>query len=209
MPAVNVTVVTANDTAETTAQVHEPVPDARVGDVDEDGEVDIVDAVRIQQHLAGIDPGPFDENLADVDRNGEITIVDAVLIQQELANIRVPGNATVTAFDAPTNVTAGEPLNASATVDNTGGMGTVQAVEYRLAANESDLDGNATEFVAVLDLGADDSAETAATIPTDGLLPGEYALGVFTDDTAATTQVNVTAPDLGEATPPLGAARPM
>ncbi len=193
-PAVTVTVSTANDSATTTEQVYEPVPDAAVGDVDGNGAVTIVDAVRIQQHLAGIDPGQFDEELADVDRDGTVGIVDAVLVQQTLAGLRTPGNATVGVVDTPATVSAGEPLNVSAAVDNTGGTGTIQTVEYRLAATESGLTENTTERVRVVDLPADGSTEVTATLPTAGLLPGEYVVGVFTDDTSRTVQFNVTAP---------------
>lgn len=193
-PAVTVTVSTANDSATTTEQVYEPVPDAAVGDVDGNGAVTIVDAVRIQQHLAGIDPGQFDEELADIDRDGTVGIVDAVLVQQTLAGLRTPGNAAVGVVDTPATVSAGEPLNVSAAVDNTGGTGTIQTVEYRLAATESGLTENTTERVRVVDLPADGSTEVTATLPTAGLLPGEYVVGVFTDDTSRTVQFNVTAP---------------
>jgi len=194
-PALNISVSTANDSATTTAQVHEPVPDAAVGDVDASGAVDIVDAVRIQRYLAGIDPGPFDEELADVDRSGNVDIVDAVLIQQRLAGLRTPGNATVDVVETPATVPAGEPLNASATVHNRGGTGTIQAVEYRLAATEGGLTENTTEQVRVVDLPASDSVDTTVSLPTVGLLPGEYAVGVFTDDTSSVATFNVTAPD--------------
>ena len=194
-PALNVSVSTANDSATTTAQVHEPVPDAVVGDVDADGNVTIVDAVRIQQHLAGIDPGPFNEELADVDRSGEVSIVDAVLIQQRLAGLRTPGNATVDVVETPTAVPAGESLNVSATVHNPGGTGTIQTVEYRLAATEGGLTENTTEQVRVADLPANESVDTTVALPTVGLLPGEYAVGVFTDDTSSVANFNVTVPD--------------
>lgn len=194
-PALNVSVSTANDSATTTAQVHEPVPDAAVGDVDANGDVDIVDAVRIQRHLAGIDPGPFDEELADVDRKNGISIVDAVLIQQQLAGLRPPGNATVDVVETPATVPAGESLNVSATVQNPGGTGTIQAVEYRLAATEGGLTENATEQVRVVDLPANDSVDTTVSLPTVGLLPGEYAVGVFTNDTSSVANFNVTVPN--------------
>jgi hypothetical protein len=191
-PVLNVSVSTANDSATTVAQVHEAVPDAAVGDVDGDGTVDIVDAVRIQRHLAGLDPGPFNETLADVDRDTEIDIVDAVLIQQRLADLRPPANATVDGVEAPAEVPAGEALNVSATVQNTGGIGTIQTVEYRLAATEGGLAGNTTERVRVVDLRAGGSANPTATIPTAGLIPGEYVVGVFTDSTNRTARFNVT-----------------
>ncbi len=191
-PVLNVSVSTDNDSATTVAQVHKTVPDTAVGDVDGDGTVDIVDAVRIQRHLAGLEPGPFNETLADVDRDTEIDIVDAVLIQQRLADLRPPANATVDGVEAPAEVPAGEALNVSATVQNTGGMGTIQTVEYRLAATEGGLAGNTTERVRIVDLRAGGSADPTATIPTAGLLPGEYVVGVFTDSTNRTTRFNVT-----------------
>ena len=194
-PGVTVTVATANDSAERSAQVHEPVPDDAVGDVNGDGNVTIVDAVLIQQHLAGMDPEPFDEDLADVTREGGIDIVDAVFIQQDLAGLRAPGNATVTALDAPPEVPAGGSLNVSTSINNTGGMGTIQAAEVRIAETEAGLTGNATEAVEVVDLAPDDSTDRTVSVPTDGLLPGEYVLGVVTDDTTETTPIEVTPPD--------------
>ncbi|MBY9005440.1 MAG: hypothetical protein KGD63_01650 [Candidatus Lokiarchaeota archaeon] len=52
------------------------------GDVNHDGEVDIVDALMIAQYYVGQDPQPFYEEEADVDDSGEIDIVDALLIAQ-------------------------------------------------------------------------------------------------------------------------------
>jgi|APHM01.1.fsa_nt_gi hypothetical protein len=83
--------VASGDTA-----VYEPAPEYSVGDVDRDDDVDIVDAVLIQQHLAQLNPEPFDSNLADVDRTGDLSIVDAVLVQRKLARLDDPGITNVT-----------------------------------------------------------------------------------------------------------------
>jgi hypothetical protein len=193
VPSVPVAVETANDTAQADARVHEQVPDHDVGDVDGNGEITIVDAVRIQRHLANLDPGPFDPELADVQRTGEITIVDAVRIQRYLAQIDGPATANVTSLDAPDEVAVGEPLNVSVNLTNSGGLGTVQAVDFRLAEDRGGLDGNATEAIAVIDLGIDDNVVTEVTIDTAGLVAGTtYHLEVVTDDDSAERTVTIT-----------------
>jgi hypothetical protein len=99
----------------------------------------------------------------------------------------------VTSLDAPDEVAVGEPLNVSANLTNDGGMGTVQAVEFRLAEDLGDLDGNATEGVEVVDLGIDDSVVTRVTIDTAGFVPGTtYHLEVVTDDDSAERTVTIT-----------------
>ncbi|MBY9005506.1 MAG: glycoside hydrolase family 9 protein [Candidatus Lokiarchaeota archaeon] len=52
------------------------------GDVNHDGEVDIVDALLISQYYVGLDPQPFYPEEADVDDSGEINIIDALLVAQ-------------------------------------------------------------------------------------------------------------------------------
>jgi beta-glucanase (GH16 family) len=52
------------------------------GDVDNDGSIDIVDALLTAQYYVGLDPAGFDQSRADVNCDGEISIVDALLIAQ-------------------------------------------------------------------------------------------------------------------------------
>lgn len=59
----------------------------RLGDVDGDGEVTIIDATAIQRHLASIPTFAYHENAADTDGDGEVTILDATFIQRWLANM--------------------------------------------------------------------------------------------------------------------------
>lgn len=62
-----------------------------IGDVDGDGEVNIIDATVIQRALAGIAvPSSCDEKAADVDGDGDMTIVDVTYIQRYLAGMEVP-----------------------------------------------------------------------------------------------------------------------
>lgn len=51
-----------------------------IGDVNDDGNIDIVDALIIAQYYVGMSPSLFDPRYADVDVNGEIDIVDALIL---------------------------------------------------------------------------------------------------------------------------------
>ncbi|MBN2532163.1 MAG: hypothetical protein JXB88_04695 [Spirochaetales bacterium] len=55
---------------------------AEMGDVNNDGSIDIIDALSIAQHYVGLNPTNFDPSLADVSADGSIDIVDALLIAQ-------------------------------------------------------------------------------------------------------------------------------
>jgi endoglucanase len=60
----------------------EPTTSQLNGDVNENGSIDIVDALLVAQYYVGLDPANFNESLADTDCNGTINIVDALLIAQ-------------------------------------------------------------------------------------------------------------------------------
>jgi hypothetical protein len=55
---------------------------AQCGDVNNNGVVDIVDALLIAQYYVGLNPPGFDPSVADVNANGSVDIVDALLISQ-------------------------------------------------------------------------------------------------------------------------------
>ncbi|MBN1696183.1 MAG: glycoside hydrolase family 3 C-terminal domain-containing protein [Spirochaetales bacterium] len=59
-----------------------PPPGADIGDVNNDGSVNIVDALLVAQYYVGLNPGNFDTDRADANCNGNIDIVDALLIAQ-------------------------------------------------------------------------------------------------------------------------------
>jgi len=54
----------------------------QLGDVNHNGEIDIVDALITAQYYVGLDPQPFYPKEADVNNNGVIDILDALLIAQ-------------------------------------------------------------------------------------------------------------------------------
>ncbi len=53
-----------------------------IGDTNEDGAVNIIDALLTGQYYVGLDPARFNPDLADVNGDGTVTIVDALLIAQ-------------------------------------------------------------------------------------------------------------------------------
>lgn len=57
----------------------------RLGDVDNDGELTVIDATGIQRELAGIGSTEFIEDCADYDRDDNVSVLDATAIQRTLA----------------------------------------------------------------------------------------------------------------------------
>ena len=162
-----------------------------IGDVGQTGERGIVDAVLIQQHLAALEPEPFDPTIADLGRDGNVSIVDAVMIQQYLADLRTAGRADIATVDAPATVPVGDSVAVTATVTNSGGLGVLQSVEHRLAAETGVSDGHTTVGVDIVDLGPGDQTELTATVDTTGLAPGTYYYEVVTDDDTEQVSIEV------------------
>jgi endoglucanase len=88
-----------------------------IGDANNNGSIDIVDALVIAQYYVGLNPSPFASQAADVNCSGSIDIVDALLIAQYYVGLisQFPCTATPvpTPADtaAPTNPPAGnQPL---------------------------------------------------------------------------------------------------
>lgn len=74
------TIPNANPTPAPTAT---PTPDpVAKGDVNQDGVVDIVDALLVAQFYVGLNPAGFNQSYADVNCDGNVDIVDALLIAQ-------------------------------------------------------------------------------------------------------------------------------
>ena len=61
-----------------------------LGDVNGDGEVDVMDATLIQRKTAMLACAIFDVLAADVDGNGSIDVMDATLIQRYVAMFKIP-----------------------------------------------------------------------------------------------------------------------
>jgi hypothetical protein len=76
-----------NTPAPTAVQTSAPtvVPTAapgNIGDVNNSGAIDIVDALLVAQYYVGLNPSNFDISKADTNCNGSVDIVDALLIAQ-------------------------------------------------------------------------------------------------------------------------------
>lgn len=65
-------------------------PPTVIGDVDDDGEVNIIDATLIQRHLAEIPVYAYNEAAADIDGDGSVSIIDVTYIQRYLAQLACP-----------------------------------------------------------------------------------------------------------------------
>ncbi|MBN2737297.1 MAG: hypothetical protein JXR70_09975 [Spirochaetales bacterium] len=63
-----------------------PKPTEIMGDVNNSGTIDIVDALLIAQYYVGLNPNNFNPEKADVNCSGKIDIVDALLIAQYYVN---------------------------------------------------------------------------------------------------------------------------
>lgn len=61
-----------------------------IGDVNNDGEITIMDATAIQRHVAKFTVEGFNELAADVDSDGKISVADATNVQRCVAKITVP-----------------------------------------------------------------------------------------------------------------------
>jgi hypothetical protein len=53
-----------------------------MGDVNSNGNIDIVDALLVAQYYVGLNPQNFNAGNADANCNGSIDIVDALLVAQ-------------------------------------------------------------------------------------------------------------------------------
>jgi arabinoxylan arabinofuranohydrolase len=67
---------------ETPVPTPEPTPVGMLGDVNDDGSIDIVDALLIAQYYVGLNPSGFVAANADTNCDGSIDIVDALLVAQ-------------------------------------------------------------------------------------------------------------------------------
>lgn len=63
------------------------LPAQVVGDSNNDGSIDIIDALLTAQYYVGIDPAGFIESVSDVNDDGSVDIVDALMIAQRYVGI--------------------------------------------------------------------------------------------------------------------------
>ncbi|MBN2443243.1 MAG: glycoside hydrolase family 9 protein [Spirochaetales bacterium] len=86
-PPTNTTVPTSAPTAPPANTTAPTSPPANLGDVNNNGVIDIVDALLIAQYYVDLNPSNFDVSRADTNCNGSVDIVDALLIAQYYVNL--------------------------------------------------------------------------------------------------------------------------
>ncbi len=69
----------SNPSGEVNATTQEP-SGPPLGDVNNNGMINIIDALQVARFDAGLSPSPFHESAADADCNGVINIIDALQI---------------------------------------------------------------------------------------------------------------------------------
>lgn len=140
-----------------------------IGDVDRDGDIDIVDAVRIQQQLVELDPAPFDPELADITRDGDISVADSIALKRLLAGLDEPGELELHGSSASVEH---DTLSIHATVENTGDLGAIRETEFRLAQSTDQLDDHAVVALKRADPPGNSEQTVVASLETTALSPG-------------------------------------
>gem|GEM_PF-1031423 len=121
-------------------------------------------------------------------------------VDRELTTLSsaVGPNFTVTAFDVPVSVKAGDTVTVEATINNTGDRSGTQTVEFYLDNRSNDgFDPGDRVASRQLTLGPGENRTIEMTYSTDnGVVPNVVAFGtaVVTDDDRATRTIDVTAP---------------
>lgn len=77
----------SSSTSATSTSQTVTVPDPKLGDVNRDGEINILDATKIQKAVALINVDNYDESLADTDKDGKISVKDATVIMKYVAKM--------------------------------------------------------------------------------------------------------------------------
>ena len=72
----------SEEAAATPTPTPAPTSAGNLGDVNNDGMIDIVDALLVAQYYVGLNPSNFDQSKADTNCDGNVDIVDALLIAQ-------------------------------------------------------------------------------------------------------------------------------
>ncbi len=84
-----------------------PAGAAALGDVNNSGSIDIVDALLVAQYYVGLNPQGFDPGFADVNCSGAVDIVDALVIAQYYVGLITSFPCSPTAV--PTGVVTATP----------------------------------------------------------------------------------------------------
>ena len=134
------------------------------GDINQDDEIDLSDAVMAMQILANVKPSPAVSVQADVDQDGRIGLEEPVFILQWISELRKPNQTPTSSFIATMPTTGDAPLEVS--LD---------------ASGSEDADGTIVSYSWSFGDGAADTGETVSHIYTD---PGTYMLVLTVTDNA-------------------------
>jgi lysophospholipase L1-like esterase len=99
---------------------------APCGDVDSNGNVDIIDALLIARQYVGMNPSIFDATVADVNADGSVNIVDALRVAQYYVGLITELSCATTVTPAPTS--ASESISVACGSSST--VGSFQADQY-------------------------------------------------------------------------------
>ncbi|WP_079890818.1 S8 family serine peptidase [Halococcus agarilyticus] len=188
------------DVHNATQQIAAAAPESELGDVNENGEVNVQDVRLMQQYLYGQEPENFNANLGDMNRDGEVTRTDLRLLQRKVQGTLDEGEIQVSNLTAPDEVNETETFNVTVDLENPGDEGALQEIAFHVAENESDLgEGEpvATEIVDMAPEGVDDPVDrphettVAFEIDASNLPAGDYYHGVFSEDDSATGEITV------------------
>jgi hypothetical protein len=170
---------------------------AALADTDQSGAVTILTVT-----VEGVADGTTDVTV-DVNALGTEAGVNYAVPQTTGATLTVgegdeppaPATFEVSNLDAPDTATAGDTIDVSADVTNTGEQTATKTVEFRLDLNG---DGTLSEDEALTSQEVDLDPGETETVTFDDLdtsgLSGEYDHGVFTDDDSATATITVEEP---------------
>jgi len=107
---------------------------AEIGDVNNDGNMDIIDALLIAQFYVGLNPLNFNQSMADVNGNGSIDIIDALLVAQIYVGLVSPAPSAIA---TPASSQAPVSYNIVVAKDGSGNYTTVQAAVNAAPNNSS------------------------------------------------------------------------
>ncbi|MGN8216229.1 beta-sandwich domain-containing protein [Halococcus salifodinae] len=188
------------DVYNATQQLAVSAPESELGDVNENGDVNVQDVRLTQQYLYGEEPESFNANLADMNRDGEVTTDDLRLLQRKVQGTLDEGAIQVSNLTAPDEVAENETITVTATLTNPGDEGAIQAVSLHVSENESDLGDGTPVTNKTIDMapaGVDDPVdrphETTVTfeVDADEIGAGDYHVGVFSEDDSASDEITV------------------
>jgi cytochrome c oxidase assembly protein Cox11 len=168
---------------------------AALADTDQSGSVTILTV-----SLEGVADGTTDVTV-DVNALGTEEGVNYVVPQATGGTLTVgegdappaPATFEVSNLDAPDTATAGDAIDVSADVTNTGEQTATKTVEFRLDANQDGTLAGDEALVSQeveLDPGETETV-TFSDLDTSPLAAGTYTHGVFTDDDNATATIEV------------------